>query len=196
MKTKAVLMGLASVLCLAACKKERTCVPPAPGDTPFTVVEGLELGMPLSDALLCPVFDTVIQVSTGTVIVNGTYCGIPVYYSLEVDSMDKVQEVQAKTSMSVDTGASRQVFDLIMQNNQTRYGVGKKIPDPLPQPYQGIDPTYSGYYYAWQICDGAMIEVFASSSYRNWCQDPGNLPYAGVPGDTLVRATMVWWYFR
>ena len=190
MKTRAILMGLVAVLCFASCKKERTCVPPASGDTPFTVVEGMELGMPLSEALLCSQFDSIHIYSETLIEGYGMYASVPSCYTLTIDTLGDVISVVIRASFA-DTAVIRQNFEAFVAYNQAKYGEGKKERNITGRPTDGIDP-YSLYQYTWQICDGLQITAWPLTSYMNWERDL-NLIERGVPGDTLIRAAQVWY---
>lgn len=180
------LIGLA----LSACKKEPTCVPPASGETPFTVVEGLEFGMPLSEALLCPLFDSIHMYSETLIDGYGMYASVPSCYTLVADTSGNVKSVVIR-AFYADTAVIRQYFESFVAYNQAKYGTGKKERNITGRPTDGLDP-YSLYQYTWQICDGLQINAWPLTSYMNWEHDL-NLIGQGVPGDTLMRAAQVWY---
>ena len=191
---KKILVFLLIGMTLSACKKTPTCVPPASGDTPFTVVEGMELGMPLDIALLCPALDTVLVVRPeyNETVARGIYAGIPVRYTIWTDTMNCLHEVEVFALTLFDTAATRQAFESFIAYNQTKYGSGKK---EVCFSYKDLDYPYARYSYTWQICDGTCIDIWPTSTFRNWERDP-HLPYEGILGDTLVRYAQVRWHIR
>ena len=165
MKTRAILMGLVAVLCFASCKKERTCVPPASGDTPLTVVRGIELGTSLERCLQSPFVDSAtwkkgVEYETySDVWVQGIYENLHALYGFVFTdtSARKLQKVYIyPTYNCYDTAAVRILRDSLVALNTEKYGSPRLD-------HFGAGDDYGKYLYIWEVCDGVKITIAGST---------------------------------
>lgn len=163
---KKILVFLLIGMALSACKKTPTCVPPASGDTPLTVVRGIELGTSLERCLQSPFVDSAtwergVEYETyPDVWAQGIYENLHALYGFMFTDTTarKLQKVYiSPTYNCYDTAAVRILRDSLVALNTEKYGSPRLD-------HFGAGNDYGKYLYIWEVCDGVKITIAGSTS--------------------------------
>lgn len=187
MKKLSILLAALAGL-MSGCDKTRTCVDPAPGDTPLTVIPGVELGSRWLTVQTSPSLDTLYDGLTDDGLggyiaaVGAMYANLPARFFLSFSPDTLLSFAQASLLLDEsDTANAVSVRDYVLGVNTLKYGA------PQRRLWEAYGDAYEQYFYCWEVCDGVQITLVGRTDYRG----PQGWHRVPEPGDTALRSLVV-----